>query len=308
MPSIDARIVALDSQKPPLPNEATISPQLHRTTLARRAKCQIRTRADYREQCGLLSKAQEQQLLEYINELTRRGLPPNTYNVRIFAQNICKKLPGKNWAAGFVRRHQDLIASQYLKGFDLTRKKADNWWLINNYFELMLKKQEKYNYEPENIYNMDEKGFLIGMVQKTKRIFIKAWLEQGKLQGAAQDGNRTWITLVAYICADGTSLPPSLIYPATSGNIQDVWLDDFKPDDSCYFASTPSDWTNDEMALQWLTGIFDRHTKQKAGQGRKTRLLILDGHNSHININFLEWAEKHNIHIYAFPPHTTHRL
>jgi hypothetical protein len=35
------------------------------------------------------------------------------------------------------------------------------------------------------------------------------------------------------------------------------------------------------------------------------RLLFLDGHSSHINMNFLD---LHNIHVYAFPPHTAHRL
>lgn len=38
------------------------------------------------------------------------------------------------------------------------------------------------------------------------------------------------------------------------------------------------------------------------------RLLFLDDHSSHINMNFLEWCDLHNIHVCAFPPHTAHRL
>ena len=155
---------------------------------------------------------------------------------------------------------------------------------------------------------MDEKGFLIGMLQKTRRIFTKAWQEQGKLQGAAQDGNRTWITLVACVCADGTSLPPALIYPATSGNLQNTWLDDYQPEDGCYFTSSPTGWTNNELAMDWLTRVFDRATKEKARNGRDPRLLLLDGHGSHLNMEFLNWCDKHNIHVCAYPPHTTHRL
>jgi hypothetical protein len=54
--------------------------------------------------------------------------------------------------------------------------------------------------------------------------------------------------------------------------------------------------------------VFDKLTKYKAGNGRKLRLLYLDGHGSHINIPFIEWAFDHGIHISGFPTHTTHRL
>ena len=67
---------------------------------------------------------------------------------------------------------------------------------------------------------MDEKGFMIGVLQKQHRIFTNTWQEQGKLQVAAQDGNRSCITLLACVCADVTSLPLALIYQATSGTLQ----------------------------------------------------------------------------------------
>jgi len=41
------------------------------------------------------------------------------------------------------------------------------------------------------------------------------------------------------------------------------------------------------MGFSWLTTLFDVETKKKARNGRFWRLLILDGHGSHININFL---------------------
>jgi hypothetical protein len=100
------------------------------------------------------------------------------------------------------------------------------------------------------VYNIDEKGFIIRKLQKTRRVFIKAWKKQGKLLGAAQDGNRDWITLIATIYADGTLLPPALIYSATTGDIQDQWLQDYQETEDCYFASTETGWTNDQLGLQ----------------------------------------------------------
>ncbi|MCJ1368773.1 hypothetical protein MMC16_007921, partial [Acarospora aff. strigata] len=42
---------------------------------------------------------------------------------------------------------------------------------------------EEYEIQPENTYNMDEKGFLIGVLQKTKRV----WSKSMEIRGAGQD-------------------------------------------------------------------------------------------------------------------------
>ena len=78
--------------------------------------------------------------------------------------------------------------------------------------------------------------------------------------------------------------------------------------ENCYFASTETGWTNDQLSLQWVDKVFNCSTKEKARHGRDPRLLILDGHGSHINLPFLEWCNTHNIQVIAYPPHSTHRL
>ena len=57
--------------------------------------------------------------------------------VRTFAGQLAQKLPGKNWANEFVKAHQDELKSVYLRGFDMARKKADNWVEYNKYFQLV---------------------------------------------------------------------------------------------------------------------------------------------------------------------------
>ena len=90
--------------------------------------------------------------------------------------------------------------------------------------------------------------------------------------------------------ANGTALSPDLIYQAVSGNIQDSWLQDFDhTKHNCFFASSPSGWTNDELGYAWLTNIFDRETKEKAK--RSWRLLILDGHGSHFTMKFINYCD-----------------
>jgi hypothetical protein len=88
---------------------------------------------------------------------------------------------------------------------------------------------------------MDEKGFLIGVLSRMKRVFSRSLYDNGKLKAMLQDGNREWITTIACICADGTALTPTLIYQAVSRNIQDTWLQDFNPSvHKAFFSASPS--------------------------------------------------------------------
>lgn len=156
---------------------------------------------------------------------------------------------------------------------------------------------------------MDEKGFLIGILQKTRRVYKLSELRKGRLVGAGQDGNREWITLMASCCMDGTSLPPAIIYQAVSGNLQDTWLDRFDPKEHCcFFASSRTGWTNEDLGYEWLTTVFDRVTRGKCHYTRNWRLLFVDGHNSHVNWRFMDWCDKNRVLVVVYPPHSTHRL
>ena len=78
-------------------------------------------------------------------------------------------------------------------------------------------KMQEYGVEADDIYNMDEKGFFVGITNRSKRVFTKTvWALNGS-RAAIQDGNREWITLIACVCASGDALPPALIYEGKTG-------------------------------------------------------------------------------------------
>lgn len=156
----------------------------------------------------------------------------------------------------------------------------------------------------ENIYNWDEKGFLIGHASATKRILTRSAYEQGRVRYVQQDGNREFVSLLACVCADGSALPPALIYKGASHDLQDTWLEDLQEEDEAYFASSAKGWTCDDLGLAWLSR-FDQNTKEK---GARRRLLLVDGHSSHVNMAFLALADSLRILVMILPPHSTHRL
>jgi hypothetical protein len=88
---------------------------------------------------------------------------------------------------------------------------------------------------------------------ESQKGFPKALMQQQRLLGTGQDGTREWITLTATFCADGSSLPPALIYKAVSRDLQASWLQNYDPQEHpCRFESSPNGWTSDDLGLSWL--------------------------------------------------------
>lgn len=56
---------------------------------------------------------------------------------------------------------------------DRNRHEADSAGKYNLYFDLLHQKITEYNIDNRYIHNMDEKGFMIGMQQKSKRVFSR---------------------------------------------------------------------------------------------------------------------------------------
>jgi hypothetical protein len=165
---------------------------------------------------------------------------------------------------------------------------------------------EKYRITAENIYNFDEKGFLMGYGRSLKRIMTKAALASGRITKAKQDGSREFISILACISAIGKWIPPLLIYKGESGDLMSTWVDEVTTDSKAHFTVSSNGWSNNAIGLIWLQKVFERYTKPV--RETQKRLLIVDGHSSHVNMAFVDWADQHGIILLILPPHTTHRL
>lgn len=223
--------------------------------------------AQYNNQ-RFLNSQQSDTLIKWVNMLTERGLPPTRQTIANLAKDITGIEPGKNWASRWLQKHSDKLIYRFSSRIDIDRQRADSASKYEKYFTHLRAKIEQYNLSPDQIYNMDEKGFMIRISLKRKRIFSQSAYEQGKQKQHLQDRSREWITTIAYICANRTALSPGLIYMAKTGLIQSSWVEDFDPKEhACFFASSESGWTNNELGLEWLKTIFYRETKNQASRG-----------------------------------------
>jgi hypothetical protein len=80
--------------------------------------------------------------------------------------------------------------------------------IVAEFHELLGSISREYNISPENIYNADEKGVLLGIGHSITALFDR---NQKNLQHII-DGNCELVTVMETVCADGTALPPSVIF------------------------------------------------------------------------------------------------
>ena len=278
-----------------------------RSTLTRQHKQEVASHEDKALSQRLIHPRDEEELVQYIARLTERHLMPTRQMIRNFATPLAGKEPSDTWVSDLLRRHTDRLLTAWTTPMEAGRHQADSYEKYRCYFDLVHSKMAQYELLPENTYNMDEKGFAIGVTGRSKRIFDKVLYGKKQFKQSLHDGNREWVTLLACICADGTALPPGIIYSAAGRAVQQSWVAPITPKEhSVHFTTSPNGWTNNDLGLTWLEQVFNRYSKPKAR--RRWRLLIIDGHGSHVTKDFITYCNNNKILLLIFPPHATHTL
>jgi hypothetical protein len=106
-----------------------------------------------------------------------------------FAKEISSMKPGIYWPGCFIKCYQGNLISTYITAINAARKQADSAYKYTLNFKLLSQKLQEYELWPEDIYNIDKKGFLIRMLVKGLRIFLKQKYITGGLKQHLQDGN-----------------------------------------------------------------------------------------------------------------------
>jgi DDE superfamily endonuclease/Tc5 transposase DNA-binding domain/helix-turn-helix, Psq domain len=273
-------------------------------TLRRRVKG-IHARCDSVPINRKLTTTEESTLIEWILSMDQRGLAPRSDTVRQMASLLLQKrsqdntlIVGKQWVYNFVRRH-DSLQSKYTRKYDYQRAKCEDPTIIRDWFRLVQNITEKYGILEEDIYNFDETGFQMGVISTAKVI---TGADRAK-PVSVQPGNREWVTVIDCISSYGWNIPPVIIF---EGKVhQSTWYSDTLPLDWVIGVSE-NGWTDNELGLKWLEHVFEKHTAHYT-KG-VYRLLILDGHGSHVTPEFDLFCKEHSIITLCMPPHSSHLL
>jgi hypothetical protein len=87
------------------------------------------------------------------------------------------------WVSRFLKQNNTHLTSKWTTGKDCNKHVADSEESYHRYFELLHSKMRQYNIDAENVYNMNEKSFFVGITGRSKRVFSKAaWQRKEKTQ------------------------------------------------------------------------------------------------------------------------------
>jgi hypothetical protein len=206
---------------------------------------------------------------------------------------------GKCWAERFVTRSAELKMA-FNRAKDRQRILQEDPETIGAWFKLVEDTRAKYGVHNHDVHNFDKTGFQMGVIGSMK---VVTGAERRTRPELIQPGDREWVTVIQSICAAGSCTPPFIIY---KGRVHiSAWYEDADIPRDWKLSVSENGWTNNALGLEWLKH-FDRHTK--ASQVGAHRLLILDGHKSHLNQDFKDYCLEHMILTLCMPPHSLHIL
>jgi hypothetical protein len=119
--------------------------------------------------------------------------------------------PGENWPQAFYKRHPELKAIR-IKALDWERHEHNIYEKVVDWFTIIGKELENPLILAENIYNMDETGVLLSVLNSLKVLVGKNELRDYRGAGV----KRTLITAIECVSADGRRLYPLIIWPAAT--------------------------------------------------------------------------------------------
>jgi len=250
-----------------------------------------------------LTRTEEQTIVQYILDLDSRGFPPRLCEVADMANKLLGvrggEPVGKHWAERFVTR-SDALKMAFNRAKDRQRILQEDPEVIDAWFKLVEETKAKYGVHDDDIHNFDETGFQMGVIGSMK---VVTGSERRTRPTLTQPGDREWVTVIQSICAAGHATPPFIIY---KGRVHiSAWYEETSIPRNWKLSVSENGWTNNALGLEWLKH-FDAHTK--ARQVGAYRLLILDGHESHLNQEFKDYCLENKILTLCMPPHSSHIL
>ena len=203
--------------------------------------------------------------------------------------------PGRDWMYGFERRWKNELARRIAQPLPANRAYACNEHVINDFFqklELSIDRL-KLRQKPQNIFNVDETGFQTDIGQQ-KILCRRGFRNPHKTVATS---TKTMYTVQVCCSAVGTFLSPYVVYKGS--HLYSTWIQG-GPDNAKYTCSK-SGWMESAHFVEWFEKVFLAETAELEG----SKLLVFDGHNSHLSKTIVDLAIANNTELLCLPAHTS---
>ena len=257
---------------------------------------------------AVFSTALEDQLCEYVTEISARGFGMTQQQVCAFAYELAEKnnlrhsfdrdlqRAGRDWFHGFLSRHPTLSVRS-AEATSLGRLIGFNRPQVTKFFDVLAEVYAKYQFPASRIYNCDESGLPTVPTRLPGVVAAKGSKRVAKVTSAERGKN---ITFVCCMNAAGSFVPPAFLF-ARKKMTHKLMIG--APADAIGIA-TDSGWMTSVAFVSYLQHVVKHVKPTKANPV----LMILDNHASHICIEAVQFCRENGIVMVSIPPHCTHRL
>ena len=255
----------------------------------------------------VLTKVEENLLAEWLIELSNRGFGMSKQGFLLSVKQFLDKdgratpfknnMPGRRWYRSFLSRNPKVKLRKARplekKRARITKEDVDSWF---DEFETFLT-QKSLRDSPAQLWNCDETGF--DLQGRTGNVLGPSNQKEAPYQ--VTTGNRERITMLPCFNACGQWMPPYFIFPGKripvtynpiEGGVQ-----------GSVFSVTPSGYMDTSTFYMW----FANHFIPNLPPARPVVLLI-DSHDSHLDLETFQLAEQNGVHIYALLKNATHMV
>jgi len=203
--------------------------------------------------------------------------------------------PGIEWMKSFEARWKAQLSRRVGQPLPASRAYACNSAVVDHFFEKLTATVERLDLagKPQNIFNVDETGFQTDIGKQ--KVFCKRGLRNPHKTVATS--TKTMYTVQVCCSATGQFLPLYVVYKGL--HLYGTWCNG-GPDDTRYNCS-PSGWMESQQFVEWFEKTFIMSTNHLEGN----KLLIFDGHSSHISTKVVNLAVANNIELLCLPAHTS---
>ena len=249
-----------------------------------------------------LTPLQEEFLADWILEEDARGYPPSHARaremaIRVLRMNGDTNPLGHKWTAKFVARNPR-VASVVGRPIEACRIRCTDQASIQRFFALFQRVQTEHDVRHEDTWNMDETGIGLGICTNTQVLASS----RSTCAYVKSPEDREWVSIVETVSVAGRKIRPLVIFRGSDP--QSTWFQCDKIPDWVYTTSE-NGWTSNRIALGWLQTIFLPETKPDTD---RARILLMDGHGSHMSTEFLWVCKQNRVQLVFLPPHSSHVL
>lgn len=190
--------------------------QLVHTTILRHAEGRP-TRAQANETRAWLTTEKRRVVIEYVIETGAQGFPLSHRRLKEHVDEICQKkygdqFPekgvGKRWTHRFLVKHSDEIMMAWSTQLDDKRGRAVNPNTNAAWDKLLAATVAKYDITAPQMYAVDKTG-VTGQTGQKERVM---GAQKKGLHYQQVGSSRENTTVLVTICADGSALPPAIIF------------------------------------------------------------------------------------------------